>query len=369
MTTSELKKHNRRQVYRLIHEHRTIAKTSIASELHLSFPTISQLLTELEGEGLVSKNGFFESTGGRKPGIFSCVGDARIAIGIELIKEHFQVTATDLYGAILFEKTYPIPFLNEESFFCRFGDIVQSFITDHEIPESRILGIGIALQGLVSCDKTAITYGAILKNSDLTVDRFRKYLDHPLMLIHDSEAAATDALWNFTDIKDALFLSLSRNIGGALIINRQIHQGAFYPSGLFEHMTLIPDGAACYCGKKGCLEAYCSVRKLLDGMDPTLELFFSNLHKGEPLHQIRWNQFLLYLSIAIDNLQMALNCDVILGGHLAPYLEQDDLDTLTLLVKKDSAFNQGRPPIHLYKNSCIARGAALYQIRQFIDSV
>ena len=82
-----------------------------------------------------------------------------------------------------------------------------------------------------------------------------------------------------------------------------------------------------------------------------------------------WNQFLLNLSIAIDNLQMALNCDVILGGHLAPYLNQEDLNTLILLVTKDSAFNQGRPAIHLSKKSCIARGAALYQIRQFIDSV
>lgn len=369
MTTSELKKYNRRLVYQIIHEYRTIAKTAISSELHLSFPTISQLLAELEEDGLVSKTGFFESTGGRKPGIFSCVSDARIALGIELIKEHFQITATDLYGGILYEETYPVPFINEDHFFCLFGNTVQEFIAAHKIPVEKILGIGIALQGLVSSDKTAITYGAILKNSDLTINSFKKYLDYPLMLIHDSEAAATDALWYFTGIKDALFLSLSRNIGGALIVNRQIHQGSFFPSGLFEHMTLIPDGAACYCGKKGCLEAYCSVKNLLNGMAPTLDLFFANLHKGEPLHQIRWNQFLLHLSIAIDNLQMALNCDVILGGHLAPYLTQDDLDTLVLLVTKDSAFNRGRPPIHLYKNSCIARGAALYQIRQFIDSV
>lgn len=369
MTNSELKKYNRSQVYQIIYRHRTIAKTSITSELHLSFPTISQLITELEESGLVTKNGFFESTGGRKPIVFSCISDARIALGIELIKEHFQITATNLYGEILYEEVVCIPFENEESFFQQFGEIVGKFIVSHNIPAEKILGIGIALQGLVSLDKTAVTYGAILKNSDLTVDRFKKYLDYPIMLIHDSEAAATDTLWSFRNIKDALFLSLSRNIGGALIINRQIHWGAFYPSGLFEHMTLVPNGAACYCGKKGCLEAYCSVKNLLEGLSPTLDLFFVRLREGEQLHQIRWNQFLLNLSIAIDNLQMALNCDVILGGHLAPYLNQDDLDTLTLLVTKDSAFNQGRPAIHLSKNSCIARGAALYQIRQFIDSV
>ena len=59
MTNSELKKYNRSQVYQIIYEHRTIAKSSITSELHLSFTTISQLITELEENGLVTKNGFF----------------------------------------------------------------------------------------------------------------------------------------------------------------------------------------------------------------------------------------------------------------------------------------------------------------------
>ncbi len=369
MTNAELKQYNKNQVYRIIYDHRTIAKSDIASQLHLSLPTISQFITELEEDGLVSKNGFFKSTGGRKPSIFSCVGDAQIAIGVELIKEHFQIVAVDLYGNIFCQNTYCIPFSNEESFFQQFGASIESFIQEHAISREKILGIAVALQGLVSYDGTAMTYGKILKNNDLTIESFNRYCSFPILLIHDSEAAATDALWNSHDIKDALFLSLSRNIGGAIIINHQIHWGPVYPSGLFEHMTIVPNGAECYCGKRGCLEAYCSVKNLIAGLAPTLDLFFTHLRAGEQLYQIRWNQFLLHLAIAIDNLQMALNCDVILGGHLAPYLSQTDLDTLTLMVTKDSAFNHGRPAIRLEQNSCIARGAALYHIRQFIDSI
>lgn len=369
LTNAELKQYNRNQVYRIIYGHRTIAKSDIASQLHLSLPTISQFITELEETGLVAKNGFFKSTGGRKPSIFSCIGDARIAIGIELIKEHFQVVAADLYGNVLFQETYHIPFANEASFFRQFGDSVQAFILQNKISPEKILGIGIALQGLVSYDGTAMTYGEILTNNGLTVDCFNRYLDYPLLLIHDAEAAATDALWNSADIKDAIFLSLSRNLGGAIIINHQIHWGAVYPSGLFEHMTIVPNGVKCYCGKKGCLESYCSAKNLLAGLDSTPDSFFESLRKGHQLRLMRWNQFLSHLAIAIDNLQMTLNCDVILGGHLAPYLNQSDLDTLTFMVTKDSAFNQGRPAILLEQNSCIARGAALYFVRQFIDSI
>lgn len=368
MTNAELKQHNRNQVYRIIYEHHTISKADIAATLHLSLPTISQFLTELEDSGLVAKTGFFKSTGGRKPSMFSCVADARIAIGVELIKEYFQIVATDLYGEILCQETHSIPFANEDLFFLQFGSIVQAFIDRNQFPREKILGIGIALQGLVSSDGKAVTYGAILGNKDLTIHSFDKYLDFPLLLIHDSEAAATDSLWG-SDIRDALFLSLSRNIGGAMIVNHQIHWGQTYPSGLFEHMTIVPNGADCYCGKKGCLEAYCSVRKLITGLAPTLDAFFAQLRQGSKLHQIRWQQFLTHLAIAIDNLQMAMNCDVILGGHLAPYLTEEDLEDLTLLVTKDSAFNRGRPAIRLSPNSCIARGAALYHTRHFIDAI
>lgn len=369
MTNAELKQYNRNQVYRIIYEHRTIAKSDVASQLHLSLPTISQFIAELEEGGLVAKNGFFKSTGGRKPSIFSCIGDARIAIGIELIKEHFQIVAADLYGNVIYQETYYIPFVNEEPFFRQFGDTVHSFILQNKIPREKILGIGIALQGLVSSDGTAVTYGKILMNNGLTIENFNRYLDYPLLLIHDAEAAATDALWNSADIKDAIFLSLSRNIGGAIIINHQIHWGPVYPSGLFEHMTIVPNGAECYCGKRGCLESYCSIENLIAGLDPALDVFFEQLRNGDQLHQMRWHQFLQHLALAIDNLQMILNCDVILGGHLAPYLNQNDMDTLTLMVTQDSAFNQGRPAIFLEQNSCIARGAALYFIRQFIDSI
>lgn len=369
MTNAELKQHNRNQVYRLIYNHKSIAKSDIASGLHLSLPTITQFITELEENGLVSRTGFFKSTGGRKPSIFSCVRDARIAIGVELIKEYFQVVATNLYGEVLFQETFYVPFSNEESFFRTFGDKVESFIQLHEIPKQKVLGIGIAMQGLVSYDGTAVTYGKILGNSDVTIDRFSKFLHYPIILIHDSEAAATAEIWNSDDIKDAIFLSLSRNIGGSLIIDHQVHWGPVFPSGLFEHMTIVPDGAACYCGKKGCLEAYCSAQNLIEGLDPTLDLFFRHLRAHEPLHQIRWTQFIRYLAIAIDSLQMVLNCGVILGGHLAPYLIPEDLKLLTLMVKKDSAFNSGRPDIRIAGNTCIACGAALYYVRHFIDSI
>lgn len=44
-------------------------------------------------------------------------------------------------------------------------------------------------------------------------------------------------------------------------------------------MTVIPDGKRCYCGKKGCLDAYCSALNLSELADGKLERFFELLEK------------------------------------------------------------------------------------------
>ena len=93
------------------------------------------------------------------------------------------------------------------------------------------------------------------------------------MFLHDAKCAATTELWVRNDIGDAVYLSIGPHLGGAIIINSQIYMGKEGHSGTVEHMTIIPDGPTCYCGKKGCMETISSVHALLDD-DETLEFFF-----------------------------------------------------------------------------------------------
>lgn len=77
-------------------------------------------------------------------------------------------------------------------------------------------------------------------------------------------------------------------------------------------MTVVPDGEACYCGKKGCLDAYCSAKCLTEGR---VEDFFGRLVQGEPEEASLWDQYTTYLAIAVNNIHMVLDCDVVLGGY------------------------------------------------------
>ena len=87
ITTITLKKINKKSVYQYIYEHRQTAKQQIVT---MGLSTVSQNLNVLEKEGLISRDGFFESTGGRKAQVIQIVPEYRIAVGVGILKNMFH---------------------------------------------------------------------------------------------------------------------------------------------------------------------------------------------------------------------------------------------------------------------------------------
>lgn len=70
MTTITLKKMNRDKVYQYIYQQKETSKLQIVQDLQMGLSTVSQNLNDLETSGLISRNGYFESTGGGKPRLY-----------------------------------------------------------------------------------------------------------------------------------------------------------------------------------------------------------------------------------------------------------------------------------------------------------
>ncbi|HEX2926269.1 MAG TPA: ROK family transcriptional regulator [Ruminiclostridium sp.] len=369
-TTTEIKKVNRKNIFDLIYKEKKISKQDIALKLQLSLPTVAQNLKELESLNLIKKDGSFESTGGRKANAIVLISDAKIAIGLEIAKKRFQILALDLYGTIVKSIQYETPFENSEKYFETVGDYTNQFIKNLRISSKRILGVGIALQGLISSDGKTVTYGKILGCDCLKVTSFSKFIPFPCTMIHDAEAAASAELWHCSSISDAIYFHMGNNLGGAVIIDGELHKGRELKSGVIEHMVIIPDGKPCYCGKKGCLEVYCSIESLLDPQEG-LPVFFDKLHHNDVSALARWDNYLGHLALAIDNLHMVIDCDTILGGELVSYLSPEDILKLKNLVSSETAFPFENNFIKV--SSCntmpIASGAALVFIKAFLNSV
>ena len=204
--------------------------------------------------------------------------------------------------------------------------------------ENNILGIGLGVQGLISPDGSEFTYGKILNCTGFSLEAFANTFSVPCKFIHDSECACNTELWKSPDIKDVTYISLNYHLGGAIIVDGQLLTGATGKSGTFEHMTLVPGGHDCYCGRQGCAECYCSVNSLLGDSD-NLEEFFEKKSAGDTDCIEKWEDYLRHLSILINNLHMVLEHTVILGGHVAPYFTDEDFAKIRHYVAERSTFD------------------------------
>lgn len=371
-TTINLKKINRSKVYQSIYRNKVTSKLQIVQDLEMGLSTVSQNLSLLEEEGLIERNGFFDSTGGRKAQAIRIVPDFRISIGIGILKDMFHITAVDLYGNTLSTDTIPLPYSNTVSYYRQVAEEIQAFIAKHQYEEKKILGISIATQGITSPDHTTVTYGDIMDNTGMSLKDFAQYLPYPCHLEHDSKSAACLELWNHPELDSAVIFLLNRNMGGAIVTNHQIHQGSTMHSGTIEHMCINPDGPLCYCGNRGCLETYCSANSLEHSSGLPVKEFFLRLRekKSPQLVQI-WEDYLKHLAFAIKNLNMVIDAPVILSGYLAPYFTEEDLDYLSERINAASPFlfEKERILVGVHGQYTPAIGAALFYVEQFIQSV
>ena len=372
LTNISVKKINRSKVYQYIYRKKITSKLQIVQDLQMGLSTVSQNLNLLEQDGLIEKNGYFESTGGRKANAIQIVSDFRISIGIGILKNMFHITAVDLYGNTLYTNTIPFPYSNTPDYYKQVTDKIKEFIATNQYDEEKILGVSIATQGITSPDHSTVLYGNIMNNTGMILEDFSRYLPYPCYLEHDSKSAAFLELWKHPELDSAVVFLLNRNLGGAIITNHQIHQGSSMHSGTIEHICINPDGPLCYCGNRGCLETYCSANALEQAAGMNIKDFFSLLRekKSPQLTQI-WKDYLHHLAFAMKNLNLIIDAPIIISGYLAPYFLEDDIAYLTKYINVSSPFALNKEHIFVGTNGQYtpAIGAALFYVNQFIHAI
>ncbi len=362
----EIKKENRNRIFNKIRETGSISRPALARELELSMPTVTQNLAELVDLGYICGSGSVGHTGGRRAKVYSVAANRKIAIGVDLTRNRVSVIAADLNGTIVLQSKKGIVFSKSEEYLQMLGKQVTDAVSQLKIKAEDVLGVGIALPALITEDYERIFYGKILDITDMTVQTFGKYIPYPCRLYNDADAAGYAEISHNPEWSNAFYIGLNNNIGGAVLINHSVYKGQSPRSGEVGHLTIIPEGKLCYCGQKGCLECYCNADVLASQCGGKLEAFFEQLEREDTECVRIWKDYLGHLTIAVNNVRMLFDCDIIFGGYVGGYMEPY-LPQLKQLVLQRNPFDKTADFLHVcrVKHEALALGSALPFIHEF----
>lgn len=358
---------SRNSIYRLVFQRDRISKPEIARLLNLSLPTVIQNVRAMMEEGLLREDGYLRSNGGRKAAALSCVSGARYSVGLDVTQRGASGVLVDLRGSIVSRRQVQRGFEATQGYYRMLGDVVGLLTQDCG---DKVLGVGISLPGLISRDKQTMEYSHVFRVSNIKCEDMARFIPFPAELCNDANAAGMAELWAAPSIRDAFYLSISSSVGGAIFFNGNLYEGTNQRAGEFGHMTLVDGGRPCYCGRLGCVDAYCSMETLLEGEQNGLDGFFAALDAGDKVRRARWEQYTDDLSIAVNNVRTLFDGDVIIGGYLGERLG-GRIEGLREKISARSTFEDNAAYVKPCMIHCAAAavGAALIFVRRFIHDI
>jgi glucokinase len=257
----------------------------------------------------------------------------QVVIGVDLGGTNLRTALLSVDGDILDrhkEATYAADGWNKVV-----ARLIDNIARQREIAVQRgkrVIAVGVGAPGVIRMDK-----GIVVKSPNFPdwnnlplKDELEKALRIPVIIENDANAAAIGEQWRGAGrgIDSMILLTLGTGVGGGVIINGKIWQGADGMAGEVGHMTLIPDGRLCGCGNIGCLEMYASARGIVQSYreapelkgaaaasDVTSAMIYDAARNGDSVAQRIMKDMGRMLGIGIANLINIFNPQmIVLGG-------------------------------------------------------
>ncbi len=150
---------------------------------------------------------------------------------------------------------------DDRAFVDALAQAARELTTSKDLPPLHAVGIGAPnanqLTGIIEMAPN-LPWKYDVPLARMMADR----LGVPAVLGNDANAAALGE-WRFgagQGFRDLLVVTLGTGVGSGFIVNGQLVLGSAGNAGELGHVIMDVNGRACTCGRRGCLEAYVSIR-------------------------------------------------------------------------------------------------------------
>lgn len=187
-------------------------------------------------------------------------------VGIDLGGTNIAAGLCDEKGNILSQSSVPTMKERDWKEIVRdMAAIAEKVVKDAGHTLDEVEAVGIGCPGSIDKEHGVVVYSNNIVMHNATVaEEFQKYIDKPVYLENDANAAALGEYAAYGEgISSFVFFTLGTGVGGGIIFDGKVWSGFNGAGGEIGHQTLVFGGEPCTCGRRGCLEAYASVTALI----------------------------------------------------------------------------------------------------------
>ena len=179
-----------------------------------------------------------------------------LTVGIDVGGTKIAGGVVDDSGKVLATARHVSPATDTDDIERTIDDLVTELRGSHDIE-----GVGIGAAGFVDVKRATVLFAPNLawRDEHLKHD-LEARLGLPVVIENDANAAA----WGeFTfgagaDVDDFMLVTVGTGVGGGIVLDGELHRGAFGVAAEIGHIRMVPDGLVCGCGNRGCWEQYAS---------------------------------------------------------------------------------------------------------------
>lgn len=183
-------------------------------------------------------------------------------VGIDVGGTSVKEGLFDGSGNLLAKVSVPTPSLAEEAGFTAVVGGIEQLMAEVKQPMLFVRGIGLA----IPCPVPASGVITLAANIEIDAPALKAALEArcphaAVRYVNDANAAAMGELWRGSaeGHRSVVMVTIGTGLGGGVVVNGDVIDGAFGAGGEIGHMCVNPDEErVCGCGLRGCLEQYAS---------------------------------------------------------------------------------------------------------------
>jgi predicted NBD/HSP70 family sugar kinase len=271
----DMRELNRVRLLEVLRRAGSADRAELVRETGLSRATVSALVRDCIGQGVIVEDRAGSPPGerGRRSARLQLDPTAGIAVGVDFGHRHVRVAVADLASTVLAERRIELDVdAGADAALDAGAALVSELLADARIDRERVLGVGMGLPAPIDRRTETVGSSSILRawTGVRPGAELARRVGLPVRL---ENAANLGALGEFVygagrRSVDMVYVKISSGVGAGLVLDGSLHTGDTGIAGELGHVVVVPDGALCRCGNRGCLETVASAAALLRLLEP-----------------------------------------------------------------------------------------------------